>query len=122
MAGDARKLVLVVDDDDGIRETLCELLEEEGYSTVAAANGQEALACLRERIPCLILLDLMMPVMDGWEFHRRLQAQALVPSVPVVVITAAGDRATRSIPDVEVLAKPVRLETLLQLVARHCDT
>jgi len=81
--------VLVVDDDQDIRDALCELLEDEGYHAVAAANGQDALVYLKSREPpCVILLDLMMPVMDGWQFcaeQRRTGDQT-----PIVLLSAAG--------------------------------
>lgn len=117
-------VVLVVEDDPDIRATLCEALEDNGYSPVGASNGVEALDYLRrpnER-PCLILLDLMMPVMDGQAFRAEQRADATIAEIPVVVISAyrdldkyAAELAT------ECLAKPVRLETLLQTARKHCD-
>src|SRR5919206_1695644 len=80
--------VLVVEDDFAIRETLRELLEDEGYRVAWAANGKEALARLHERAPRVILLDLMMPVMDGWEFRVAQQRDPALASIPVVVISA----------------------------------
>ena len=86
-----RPLVLVIDDDEGIREGIVDLLEEEGFTVVGAANGLEALNFLSEskRIPALILLDLMMPVIDGWTFCKVRQGIAMLMEVPVVAISAA---------------------------------
>src|SRR4051794_23983356 len=83
--------VLVVDDDVSIRGFLAEALRDEGYEVQTAGNGHDALALLREWRPDLILLDLMMPVMDGWAFRTE---QRLIPNmadVPVIVLSATRD-------------------------------
>ena len=117
-------VVLVVEDDPDIRATLCEALEDNGYTTVGAGNGIEALDYLRSapEKPCLILLDLMMPVMDGQTFRAEQRADPVLAEIPVVVISAyrdvekyAAELAT------EYLAKPVRLDTLLETARKHCD-
>ena len=111
----------MVDDDQDIRDALCELLEDEGYRAVSAANGQEALVYLNSREPpCVILLDLMMPVMDGWEFRRRQQSDPKFAKIPVVVITAAGKYGAASIAAERVLPKPLQLELVLQALADYC--
>src|SRR6478672_4817562 len=82
--------VLVVDDDEDIRDVIREVLEPEGYLTILTSNGEEALACLRDgsiRVG-LILLDLLMPTMDGWEFQRRRQREPDIEAIPLVVVTA----------------------------------
>jgi len=86
-----RPLVLVIDDDDGIREGIVDLLEEEGFAAVGAANGLEALNYLAEskQKPSLILLDLMMPVLDGWTFCKVRQGVTMLMDIPVVAISAA---------------------------------
>jgi CheY-like chemotaxis protein len=116
-------VVLVVEDDPDIRATLCEALEDHGYTPAAACNGVEALAYLRgnnER-PCLILLDLMMPVMDGQAFRAEQRADPALASIPVVVVSAYRDvhRYEQELA-AECLAKPVRLDTLLATARRHC--
>src|SRR5918911_1882485 len=90
-----RPTVLVVDDDPDIRELVQLGLEDEGYRVVTAAHGQAALEQLG-RVPIdLILLDMRMPVMDGWTFASVYRQQAAA-RVPIVVVTAAQDAARRS--------------------------
>ncbi|MCC6556244.1 MAG: response regulator [Polyangiaceae bacterium] len=115
------KTILVVDDDQDIRETLTELLQEEGYSVARASHGREALAMLREGSnPSLILLDLMMPIMDGWQFRAEQQSDPALASIPVVVISAMGkDEKIAALGAAQLLKKPIRLEQLLDAVARH---
>ena len=81
--------ILVVEDDDDIRDSLKELLEEEGYRVDTAANGEQALGRLSGEPPHLILLDLMMPVMDGWEFQKQLRQIPCFARVPIIVISAS---------------------------------
>jgi CheY-like chemotaxis protein len=116
--------VLIVDDDRDIREMLIQTLEDEGYPVAAAADGTEALALLARgsRPPCLILLDLMMPGMNGWEFRAaQLQEPALV-EIPVVVLSARTDvaRAATEMAGVAYIPKPIDFELLMHTVARHC--
>jgi CheY-like chemotaxis protein len=117
-------LVLVVEDDHAIRESLTELLEDEGYQVAKATNGQEALEVLaRVGPPCVILLDLMMPVMDGYEFMGRKTADPVLASIPVVVITAAGPARIPGTSQQEgamVLPKPVRADAVMRAVRQYC--
>jgi CheY-like chemotaxis protein len=116
--------VLVVEDDVDIRATVCEALEDHGYRAVPAANGVEALNYLRsgQDRPCLILLDLMMPVMDGQGFRAVQRADESLASIPVVVISAYRDvQQYAEELDAECLQKPVRLETLLETARKYCD-
>ena len=116
--------VLVVDDDTDIRETIIEVLEDAGYQAVGAANGIEALAQLRAPADswCVVLLDLMMPQMDGRTFRvEQLQDPALSP-IPVVIVSAMTDVAEAA-EELQVAAhvtKPVRLAQLMQIVDRFC--
>jgi CheY-like chemotaxis protein len=111
--------VMVVDDDTDIRETLTELLVEEGYVVTAFGNGRLALDALRAgQRPGVILLDLMMPVMDGWEFRRAQLADPTLDEIPVVLITAVGTQRIRSEEFSQVLRKPLRLDRVLDAVAR----
>lgn len=113
------KLVMVVDDDAPLRESVCELLEEDGYRVLAAESGVAALERLRSAAPKpdVILLDLMMPVMNGWQFREAQLRDPQLAGIPVVVMTA--NRDLRGIPAEEVILKPVKLGKLLDVVRRH---
>jgi CheY-like chemotaxis protein len=118
--------VLIVDDDADIRETLAELLEGEGYATRGAANGKEALDYLYRRSragACVILLDLMMPVMDGFEFRSEQQKNPTLRAIPVVVISAGGrcQQAARDLGALGCVTKPVDLPALLGMIRMACE-
>jgi len=120
----APKKVLVIDDDRAVLDGLSELLESEGYSPVTAQDGRTALDRLRRGVrPCVILLDLMMPGMDGWDFrHEQLRDNDL-KDIPVVVITAAGfskSSVKMQFGDVEFVPKPPPPIALLNAVRRCC--
>ena len=117
---DDRRRVLVVDDDPSIQGFLAEALTDEGYTVRTAANGREALAILRAWRPDLILLDLMMPEMDGWAFRGEQRAMPSVSDVPVIVLSAARDldAKTRDLEPAQVFSKPFDLEALLGTIER----
>jgi CheY-like chemotaxis protein len=106
--------VLVVDDDRDIRELLVELLGGEGYLVSSAADGQQALVEAHARHPDVILLDLMMPVMDGWQFRAAQLEDPDLAEVPVVVISAFDHELDAA----AVLQKPFLVEELLETVHR----
>jgi CheY-like chemotaxis protein len=112
--------ILVVDDDRGAMEALSDILEYEGYQVERAQNGLQALEHLRETrpYPNLIILDLLMPVMDGWEFRTRQKEDPELAKIPVLVVTAIG--ATAGIDAASVLRKPIDIDALLRAVARYC--
>jgi CheY-like chemotaxis protein len=116
-------LILIVDDDDDIRANLREVLEDERYQTSSATNGQEALDLLRAApvLPRLILLDLMMPVKDGFAFRDEQRSEARLSEIPVVVMSAAGtpDLARLHIASSAYLKKPFAIDTLLAMVQRQ---
>jgi len=87
-SGGGHKHVLIVEDDEAVRSLVRSALEDDGWEITEAENGQLGLECLARRLPDLILLDLMMPVMDGFEFLERLQTHETARQVPVVVLTA----------------------------------
>jgi CheY-like chemotaxis protein len=110
--------VLVVDDDTSILDTVSSILSGEGYDVVSASTGEEALAAVGRKQPLLILLDMRMPVMDGWAVARALREQGI--NVPIVVMTAA-ESAKRWADEVGAegyLAKPFGLDDLLAAVER----
>ncbi len=118
--------VLVVDDDPDIREAMIEILEENGHAATGAANGNEALAQLRASSvhPCLILLDLMMPVMDGPTFREEQLRDPNLSPIPVIVISAFRD-VEETAAKMQVAAhvkKPVSLRDLVDLVERFCPS
>ena len=110
--------VLVVDDDTSILDTVSAILSGEGYDVVSAASGEEALAAVARKEPAVILLDMRMPVMDGWAVAKALRSRGL--RVPIVVMTAA-ESAKRWADEVGAegyLAKPFGLDELLTIVQR----
>ena len=114
-------LVLIVDDDFRIRALMARLLETSGFTAVEAANGQEALDVMRQRRPCVILLDLQMPIMDGWEFRRQQLADPELAEVPVICVTGyydSSDLFRRA--GVRCFTKPVQLSALLAAIREVC--
>jgi two-component system chemotaxis response regulator CheY len=113
--------ILVVDDDDAIRETIAEVLELENFVVKVARNGREGLTLIRGGLrPCLILLDLMMPVMNGWDFARELAGDPALADIPICVLTATGPTEPAPSDVVATIRKPVRLDRLLEVVRQHC--
>ena len=106
--------MLVVDDDETIREVIAEVLRDEGYTVACAENGEQALRELSSgRHADLVLLDLMMPVMSGWELIEELQADSKLSGIPIVVVSAMAAPGA-----FDHLAKPIDLERLLDTVGR----
>ena len=116
--------VMIVEDDRDVLESMAEVLEDHDYGVVRAAHGQEALDQLRDQTdkPCVILLDIMMPVMDGWQFRAEQQVDPSIAKVPVVILSAhaRAQEAAQQMDAAAALEKPVKLETLLKTVARFC--
>jgi CheY-like chemotaxis protein len=112
--------ILLVEDDTGIRDSVVECLETEGYDVAAVANGSDALDWLaREAPPDVLLVDLVMPVMSGGELIQRLKADPRLARVPAVLMTAMLPSPRTPVPAADaLLPKPFELEALLELVAR----
>ncbi|HET7646671.1 MAG TPA: response regulator [Candidatus Limnocylindria bacterium] len=110
--------VLVVDDEPDIRATVSAMLEIEGYRVAEATNGADALAAVQREEPDLILLDMRMPVLDGWGFADELRRRGL--RIPIVVMTAARDAATwaAEIAASDYLAKPFGFDDLTSAIQR----
>ncbi len=111
-------LILVVDDEISILEMLSLVLEEEGYEVMTASDGQEGLNCLKRALPALVMSDVMMPVLDGQELCRRMQADQRFRSIPVVLMSAA--RTAFHLKDcayAAMLKKPFELREMLQTIA-----
>jgi len=113
-----RDCILVVEDDVDARETLCEIVEMAGCSAVGAANGREALKVLAERRPCLVILDLMMPIMSGQELLEQMQRQPELADVPVVISTSAPHIAPADWP---VIPKPIDIAKVVECLQRMCQ-
>lgn len=115
---DPRASILVVEDDPDIRELLTDLLEEEGYEVRQAADGAEALCELEHWTPSVMLLDLMMPRVSGFELLERISRQE--PHLPssIIVLSASGVAAesVRAHP-VQLIRKPFKVDQLLEAVS-----
>jgi CheY-like chemotaxis protein len=113
--------VLIVEDDSDLREMMAQLLTLEGYESATVANGKEALRYLSSGdTPNVILLDLMMPVMDGWEFRRVQQADPILARVPTIVLSALDQTRAADLKPEAFLKKPLDFDRLLQLVREYC--
>jgi CheY-like chemotaxis protein len=114
--------VLVVDDDYAVLDAMKDVLEDEGYEVCLAANGLEALKELRKNGICVILLDLMMPVMNGWEFRQQQLEDRELAGIPTVIITA-HNRPVENAQQLGIkhfISKPVKPELLIAAVGQYC--
>jgi CheY-like chemotaxis protein len=111
-------IVLVVDDDAATRETLRDVLEDEGYTVLTAANGAEALRCIEHTRPDVVLLDMMMPMNSGNSLYEQLQNKPHLASIPILAVAAEPSRAPIGVPALE---KPIKLHKLLELIALCCE-
>lgn len=123
MPGERDRLVLVIDDDDALRDALAELLEAEGFVVETASNGREALERLHDGpSPRVIVVDLLMPVMDGWSFCEAKARDPELRGIPVVIVSATGE-PTRPPADVragEFFRKPADVPRLLSTLEGYC--
>lgn len=117
-----QKNILVVEDDVGIRDAIVEFLRDEGFHASGAANGKEALQFLaQEQRPCLILLDWMMPIMNGLEFLKARANRDKLGTIPVVVVSAVAEKA-KGFPGVAAtVKKPIDLNMILEAIQTHCS-
>ena len=118
-----RKLVLIVDDDPDIREILAETLEVRGFDVVTAANGEDALTVLRDISvrPSVILLDLMMPIMDGYGFLERWRRDPALALIPLAIVTAGyGVDHARLGDRLPIIAKPFNVSQLVRSIHSLC--
>lgn len=112
------KKILLVEDDTSIRELLTEILEDEGYSVVSGANGSEGLKSLEKTIPDLIIMDIMMPVMDGYAFRKEILKNNKFNQIPVLVMSAQSQVLEKlETHDLKnFINKPIELSHLLETV------
>jgi CheY-like chemotaxis protein len=118
-----RPLILVVEDDSDIRESVVEVLEDEGYRVLSAADGRQALSVLTSlpEAPALILLDLMMPIMNGFQFREEQLKTPALAAVPVVVVTADVNAKNKAdqLRAAAFVQKPLKIQTLLDIIESH---
>ncbi len=116
-------LVLVVDDFEDNRVMYVEYLQFQGFSVAEAVNGAEALARAQELLPAVIIMDLSLPVMDGWEATRRLKADPRTASAVVIALTGHAEPAhaqkAREAGCDDFIAKPCLPEDLVQKIRQH---
>jgi len=112
--------VLIVEDEEDLRELMRHALQMRGYRVVTAAEGTEALRKIDDiGPPCVVLLDLLMPGMNGWDFFEKLRQRPELASVPVIVHSSAAARAPQGV--TRVLQKPLAFETLVSVVGEYCS-
>jgi CheY-like chemotaxis protein len=113
--------VLIVEDEEDLREMMREALERKGYSVVTAQEGQDALNKI-EGIDqlCLVLLDLLMPGMNGWDFFTKMRERPELAKIPVIVHSSASNRAPEGV--TRVLQKPILFDRLISVVREYCDS
>ncbi|AZZ37585.1 hypothetical protein CIK05_12545 [Bdellovibrio sp. qaytius] len=116
--------IMVIEDDDDIRELMKSMLEAEGYSSITASNGEEGLELLSTtpEKPCMILLDMMMPIMDGWTFSEEAKKNVKYRNIPLLAVTAFSDQMTLRENFQGILRKPIRLDLLLDVVRHYCPS
>ena len=120
MTAGARR-VLVVEDEDAVGEVVADVLADEGYEVRRARNGREGLDVLQGWLPQLILLDLMMPEMDGWTFRaEQRRFGGPVSAVPVIVLSGAREARARAdeLGAVQAISKPFDLDEVIAAVGR----
>ena len=118
-----KKRILIVDDEPNICELLSETLKGAGYEAFMANGGQEGIEKAASLKPDLILLDVMMPVFDGWKVLERLRGVAEMRDIPVVMLTARNETESvmrsQKYKVADYFFKPVDLEELLKLLPRY---
>jgi CheY-like chemotaxis protein len=114
------KTVLIVEDEPGITGVLTELLEDEGYRVVTAANGEEGLLRLADTKPDVVVLDFMMPLLDGPGMARKMRSDPAYANIPIIMMSAVGEYPVRErfAGYVAFLAKPFRMPALIEAVTR----
>jgi DNA-binding response OmpR family regulator len=112
--------ILLVEDDTSLREALADALSAEGFEVRSAANGRDALAVLQRWRPELILLDLLMPQMDGQHFRAEQRRIPALAAIPVIVLTAASELGVQfdALDAAEIFSKPCDVEVLKAAISR----
>ena len=117
---DQKHTVLVVEDEEDLRELMRLSLELRGYRVITAREGQDALDKIDgiEQL-CLVLLDLLMPGMNGWDFFENFRKRPELAGVPVIVHSSASSGAPAGV--TRVLQKPIQFERLISVVSEYCQ-
>jgi DNA-binding response OmpR family regulator len=115
--------VVCIEDEPGVIELIRLILERRGLQVMGAESGQAGLDMVRELRPCLVLLDLMLPGMDGWEVYRRMKADSMLKVIPVIIVTAKAEGIdevlAKHVAKVDdYIKKPFSLKELLQSIER----
>lgn len=122
MSGETKPVILIVDDDPDLAMIMKMILSHAGFEAHSVLSGQEALNWLGARTPDLILLDLMMPDINGFTILRKLRASETTSALPVVILTAKADQKTRmesqSAGADAFLTKPINSKSLIEYVRR----
>ncbi len=115
--------ILIVEDDDDLRDSILELLQLRGFNVVAAADGQQALDELRAGLtPCLIILDLMLPVVSGWEFRNQQLSDPRLSEIPTVIVSGINNLEieSRRLQATAFVSKPINFDLLFKTVEQNC--
>src|SRR5262249_2264743 len=119
----AADIVLIVDDQPGNLSLLHDALDESGYTVLVATTGEQALSRVAQRAPDIVLLEAVMPGMDGFEVARRLKAEAATAAIPVVFMTGLTDTehvvAAFAAGGIDYVTKPIRPKEVLARIAAH---
>jgi DNA-binding response OmpR family regulator len=115
-----RPRVLVVDDDTDLCEMMARMLTSEGFDTDIAINGQQALDKAHANPPGVILLDMTMPVMDGWTFRALQQGDASLAAIPVILVSALPLARLHKVGAAAILQKPFHKDQLIAAIRAHC--
>ena len=117
------KLILAVEDQEDNMQILRDLLTSAGYETIEAENGEEALAAVAKRRPDLILMDIQIPIIDGYEATRRIKANPALRSIPIIAVTShaigEGEEKARAAGCDDFVAKPYSPRQLLTKIREY---
>jgi CheY-like chemotaxis protein len=112
--------ILIVDDDPDLCELMAQLLLRDGFVTVVARNGQDALDKAHAHPPRVILLDMTMPVMDGWTFLAHQRYDTALGAIPVVLLSGVPAEYLQNLGAAAALQKPFRPAELIATIRAHC--
>ena len=117
-----QKKIVLIDDEKLIRITTSMLLKHNGFEVITAANGKEGLAAINEQVPDIVLLDIMMPEMNGWDVLRLLRKDERTSSLFVIIFTACDlplpDDISNNEKNIAILKKPFQLQQLLNIISK----